>query len=199
MKLAYLIRDKLPGYTGYAHLYRMVPPLEDYEHTPHEYVVISSTISYTGPETYIFPASSEGEITDYAALPGSRKGTLNHLDVLSELEYILVTGEQESDMPKRNSVETWPETWPVIGSKGTEYTVGRKHDGTWGCTCQGWITQKKEHWVPVNGILQRIDCRHILQKKMELMQVGVNLKENITPGKTKVEDITKMKRAINLD
>jgi hypothetical protein len=92
-------------------------------------------------------------------------------------------------MPKKITQSAlWPETWPVVGTSGTEYTVGRKRDGTWGCDCPSWMFQKKDKWIydPVHHLLVRHDCQHILQKKMELMESkGASLGNSAG----KVEDI----------
>jgi hypothetical protein len=72
--------------------YEMVPPLEG-----HQYVTLSAVHVFTsapvgciglaGPETYIFPSSEDGTITDWAELSGSQLGTLDHEAVLVDLGY----------------------------------------------------------------------------------------------------------------
>lgn len=43
------------------------------------YVVTSAIVAiFSGPETYIFPADSDGEIIDWAQLNGSYQGELDH-------------------------------------------------------------------------------------------------------------------------
>lgn len=70
---ATLIKSRLTGFTGEASLYRLEPPLDG-----HEYVVVSATVvPYSGPETYVFAASDEGEISDWGELEGSYRGGLS--------------------------------------------------------------------------------------------------------------------------
>ena len=91
-KIAYLIKKNLPNFNGVAHLYRLDPPLKDYERGSenifYEYVVVSATVViYTGAETYIFGADKEGNIVNWSDLPGSCRGTLNHEEVLRDAGY----------------------------------------------------------------------------------------------------------------
>ena len=48
----------------------------------HGRFVVTSTSDVFGWETYVFPADSEGNITDWAELPGSFKGEANHTEAL---------------------------------------------------------------------------------------------------------------------
>jgi hypothetical protein len=43
-----------------------------------------------GTETYIFPATEDGEIIQYLEMEGSRRGTLKHCDALIGLGYEIV-------------------------------------------------------------------------------------------------------------
>lgn len=71
------------NFTGEARLFKMDPPLEG-----HKYIVVSATVAmFSGPETYIFPADEKGAIEDWGELKGSRRGTLSHEDVLSDIGY----------------------------------------------------------------------------------------------------------------
>ena len=42
------------------------------------YVVVSAVNTYSGPETYVFPADEHGNVLDWGELPGSFQGDLNH-------------------------------------------------------------------------------------------------------------------------
>lgn len=74
-------------------LYQLSPPLEakdwdDNVKDVHEYVVVSAVNAMdTGAETYIFPADSEGKITDWLELDGSFKGALDHAEALANAGY----------------------------------------------------------------------------------------------------------------
>ncbi len=60
-----------------------------------EYVVVSAAdVFYSGPETYIFEADAEGEVTNWSELEGSFKGDLDHVQALWEAGYRVVTEEQ---------------------------------------------------------------------------------------------------------
>jgi hypothetical protein len=63
----------------------MVPPYEG-----SDYVVISAlpcAFDTGRPETYIFPADSDGKILSYGELDGSRRGVCDHDVILSEIGY----------------------------------------------------------------------------------------------------------------
>lgn len=76
-----------------ARLYRLDPPLaaKDWdtgEMVSHEYVRTSATVvMFSGPETYIFPADENGEVTDWGELEGSYKGGLDHEEALRGAGY----------------------------------------------------------------------------------------------------------------
>lgn len=104
-KIANLIRRNLPKFNGSANLYRLNPPMGvhdwkndacDYGNCDGsgscslaEYVIVSATVVPfgSGPETYIFPATSGGEIDDWGELDGSMKGTLDHSEALAAAGY----------------------------------------------------------------------------------------------------------------
>lgn len=88
-KLAHYIK-RLDGFSGTAELYRMSPPLLDYDGTEHEFVAVSATVApFSGPETYIFPADEEGNVTGWGELPGSCRGTLDIEGVLEGEGYVV--------------------------------------------------------------------------------------------------------------
>lgn len=99
---ATLIQANLPNYKGAANLYRLDPPMvyaewryEDDTHIEkqYEYVLVSAAVvPFEGPETYIFPADSEGNVTDFSELPGSYRGGLNHKKALRGAGYEMVNG-----------------------------------------------------------------------------------------------------------
>jgi hypothetical protein len=83
-KVAEFIR-KLDGFQGEAALYRMEPSLEG-----HRYVVVSATTApFTGPETFLFPATKAGKVKDWGELDGSIRGTLEHKKALKHAGYRL--------------------------------------------------------------------------------------------------------------
>lgn len=98
---ATILRDTFPGMKGDKLLLRMDPPLassefnpdtNEYEPVAHEYVVSSATTVLGEPETYLFPATRDGEIVNWRELEGSQKGTLSHADVLAALGYAIEDG-----------------------------------------------------------------------------------------------------------
>ena len=100
---ATLIRELDTTSTGATvKLWRMEPPLkdnswDDEEPESHEFVVTSAVVaSFSGPETYIFPASKDGKILDFGELPGSYRGDLDHDRAIEGAGYVIreVTDEQ---------------------------------------------------------------------------------------------------------
>jgi len=98
MNKAKRVKDRLSGFNGYASLYRLEPPMHytDYFSGPDnedvereaEYVIVSAAdVMFSGPETYIFPATSDGKIVDWGELPGSFKGGLDHAQALEGAGY----------------------------------------------------------------------------------------------------------------
>jgi hypothetical protein len=79
---AELLRD-VSGMRGEAKLYRLTPPLDGAEFV----VVSAANVPCSGPETYIFPATSDGKITDFLELDGSFRGALDHERALSGAGY----------------------------------------------------------------------------------------------------------------
>jgi hypothetical protein len=98
-KTATFIR-RLEGFQGDARLYRVDPPVEridwssgEEKQTLHDYVVVSAVVAmFSGPETYIFPASADGEVVDWLELNGSFRGGLDHGSALGQAGYA-ITGE----------------------------------------------------------------------------------------------------------
>lgn len=85
---------------GNQRLYRCDPPFraEGWGDAPasHEYVVVSAAVvPFSGPETYIFPADAEGNVTDYLELDGSYRGALDHERALANAGYAVVAPAEE--------------------------------------------------------------------------------------------------------
>lgn len=80
---AILVKDILKGFIGHAALYRMEPPLDD-----HGFVIASATsLTPTGPETYLFPADAEGNVASWAVMDGSYRGGLSHAKAFAGVGY----------------------------------------------------------------------------------------------------------------
>lgn len=95
MKTATFLR-KLDGFRGDARLYILSEPIayevydEDTdEYIPQEsdYVVVSAIITFSGSETYIFPANEDGEVVKWGELDGSFRGGLDHKKALARAGY----------------------------------------------------------------------------------------------------------------
>lgn len=84
------------------HLYQVDPPMrldrswmfedgeEDTESTTYNYVVASAAIvPFSGPETYLFGATPEGDIVNWSELSGSQRGTLDHEQVIRDAGYTI--------------------------------------------------------------------------------------------------------------
>ena len=94
------LRMPLEGnWKGDARLYRLEPPYvgqDPYSSNEGdlmqvEYVIVSAaTMPFSGPETFIFPASAEGEVQEWLEMEGSFKGGLNHRKALKNIGYEVV-------------------------------------------------------------------------------------------------------------
>lgn len=85
----------VPGFTGDARLFKLIPPLEEYDCNvgvtgPFEYVVVSATRMAGIPETYIFPSDEDGDVVDWGQLQGSYHGGLSHVEALRRAGYVAV-------------------------------------------------------------------------------------------------------------
>jgi len=97
MKEAKFIK-KLKDYRGDARLYKVNEPVEfDRDYVLEKfikktsYIIVSATnVMFNGPETYIFPADKKGNVISWTELEGSRKGTLSHNKVLTEIGYSII-------------------------------------------------------------------------------------------------------------
>lgn len=95
LKTARLLRDRLPNFSGHVRLYEVTPPMtsEDLDGNvvSRSYVVVSATnVVFSGPETYIFPATQDGEVTSWGELAGSFQGGLDHEQALRDAGYEIV-------------------------------------------------------------------------------------------------------------
>lgn len=73
----------IPGFTGEAWLYELTPPFG-----PHQFVISSAAnVLFSGPETYVFPASEAGEVTSWSELEGSFRGGLNCDQAIRNMGY----------------------------------------------------------------------------------------------------------------
>jgi hypothetical protein len=74
-------------------LWRVDPPMAGSTggSGPHSHVVTSSAVvMFSGPETYIFAATAEGEIVDWGELDGSMRGVLDHNAAIRNAGYVPV-------------------------------------------------------------------------------------------------------------
>ena len=77
----------LHGFAGTAILWKLQPPM-DTRQGETEYVITSAAVvRFTGPETYIFPATDSGEVTDWVELSGSYRGGFDHKEALRRAGY----------------------------------------------------------------------------------------------------------------
>jgi hypothetical protein len=96
---AVMVKDDLPDFRGHAALYRLDPPLslehdwdEESKGKMTDHVVVSSVDAYSsGPETYIFAANAEGEVTGWLELEGSFRGGKSHGKALRGAGYEVIT------------------------------------------------------------------------------------------------------------
>jgi hypothetical protein len=95
---ATLVRGPLDGFNGDARLYRCDPPMAgayDYDtdtNEPTTHVIVSAAVvPYSGPETYIFPATEDGKIASWGELPGSYRGGLDHAEALKRAGYVTLS------------------------------------------------------------------------------------------------------------
>lgn len=84
-KTAVLVKSGLNGFTGFASLYKLSPPLDG-----NDFVIVSATDAmFSGPETYLFPGNEQGEVTDWGELEGSFRGGLSHKEALRNAGYAI--------------------------------------------------------------------------------------------------------------
>lgn len=100
MNIAYEVQGyRSPGSAvGHRRLFRMSPPLDG-----HQYVIASTSTVY-GVETYLFPADSSGEITDWGDLDGSLRGVYEAEACFNSIGYqvqeeIVIDAEVVAEQP----------------------------------------------------------------------------------------------------
>lgn len=72
----------LPNFSGDAQHFSLNEPLDGAEH-----VIVSAVDVFGRPETYIFPADKDGNVTDWGELTGSFHGGLDHEEALRGAGY----------------------------------------------------------------------------------------------------------------
>lgn len=106
-KKAYHLKqfDRVSRTGAVQQVYSLLVPMEGYKEyddegnafvRKHHMVVLSQAcVPFSGWETYIFPVDENGEVTDWAELPGSYRGYIRHEELLSSLGYTVVEPGQE--------------------------------------------------------------------------------------------------------
>lgn len=82
MATATLLKAGLKGFRGHASLYRCDPP-----HEGSTFVIVSTANCFGVNETYLSPATAEGEIKDWLEMEGSMKDTSSHQEVWANAGY----------------------------------------------------------------------------------------------------------------
>ena len=94
MKTATFIM-KMEGWNGDARLYKVSPSVEygwDDDKDTTKFIIVSAVVAaFSGPETYIFPASKTGEIISWTEINGSQRGILDHEKALKDAGYKITT------------------------------------------------------------------------------------------------------------
>lgn len=91
---ATFVKGELPRFRGDARLYRLDPPMSlERDYDPEsagvttEYVVVSATEVSGEPETYVFAADAEGNVSGWTELDGSFRGGYDHERALRNAGY----------------------------------------------------------------------------------------------------------------
>lgn len=98
MKTATLLKTQTSEASAEQRVYRLDPPhvetdWDGVERT-HDTVVVSGVYAlFSGPETYIFPGTADGEITDFGELAGSFRGSIDHEEALRGMGYEVFKGD----------------------------------------------------------------------------------------------------------
>ena len=102
---ATLIRQLVVGWKGNVRLYKVDPPMKYDGLTVDlinpgngtqsdgvtEYIIVSSVVAmFSGPETYIFPATKGGKVINRLEMEGSFRGAMSHTTALKNAGYELV-------------------------------------------------------------------------------------------------------------
>ncbi len=115
----------LSGYRGDARLYKVSPPAEyramgdgyDAPKRRTDYVIVSAVfVPFSGPETYIFPATSDPEAgpINCIDLPGSLMGYFDHARALECGGWDLMVDAVALPPNETGIVDIAPSGWEVI-------------------------------------------------------------------------------------
>lgn len=79
-------------------VYKLDPPTtwtasDGTEHETEHVLVSAADVTYSGPETYIFPCDETGKVTDWGELHGSLKGVLDHEAALETAGYTITEAD----------------------------------------------------------------------------------------------------------
>ena len=86
--IAKIRKDGVDSFRGEAKLWELNRRVTIESGMKTRFVVTSAVCAYSGPETYIFPTDSKGEVTSWGELPGSFQGGLDHEEAIKGfLEY----------------------------------------------------------------------------------------------------------------
>lgn len=89
MKTATFIRN-IETNIGEKKLFRWDPPMEKYDGSEYEFIIVSAVNHSFALETFIFPANKDGEILSFGELDGSEGGIFDHNKVLQNAGYTVV-------------------------------------------------------------------------------------------------------------
>lgn len=82
-----LVGDVSEDFTGTAKHIRLEAEVDvldyngDVKETTRDFVISSTFVPFSGAETFVFPADSDGKVTSWGELETSRKGSANWEDV----------------------------------------------------------------------------------------------------------------------
>lgn len=118
-------------------LYKLSEPLVHYsdEESPAEYVVVSALESPYGggvPETFIFKANEEGEVTDWLEMNGSIKNTLSHKIALEKAGYDMICKPED---PEKLQARTRVKITCLECGYSTENLLSWRQDYKGGVSC----------------------------------------------------------------
>jgi hypothetical protein len=88
-----LPRSYKGNWAGDVRLYRLDPPMETYDGTKADHVIVSAVEVLGVSETYIFAARETGEVVNWGELAGSFRGALDHAGALRGAGYEIGGGE----------------------------------------------------------------------------------------------------------
>lgn len=84
---------------GEGRIYRVDPPILLPQGQATSYVWVSAVNAwFTGPETYIFASTAEGEVLDWDELDGSFRGDKDHVQALLNAGYQVLEVQEEEQL-----------------------------------------------------------------------------------------------------